>query len=182
MWTQQFSKRTSFAVALFDYHLRDLIEGLPNEDAGNLYFLNSGAARTRGAEFSLDHVWDQGAIVRASYAYAHAHELESAAVLENSPRQLAKLSFSAPIPGTRLRTGIEARHVSERRGLRDSVDAHTLVNATLTYTNATAGYDVVVSVHNLFDARYADPVGSSFRQDSIEQDGRTYLLRVVRRF
>jgi len=182
VWTQQLSERTSFTASLFEYRLRELIEGELNAEEGNLFFVNRGEARTRGVELALDHVWEQGALLRASYGYADAADPTSAQTLENSPRRLAKLSLSAPIPSTRLRTGIEARHVSERRGLLAAVGAHTLVNTTLTWTSLDARYDVVASVHNLFDQRYADPAGANFVQNAIEQDGRSYLLRIVYRF
>lgn len=182
VWTQQLAERTSLTASLFDYSLYDLIEATLNEQEESVFFLNRGDARTRGAELALDHVWEQGALLRASYGYARASAVGSAAVLENSPRQLAKLNFSAPITGTRLRAAIEARYVGKRAGLLATVDAYTLVNTSLTWTSTDARFDVVGSIHNLFDERYADPAGSSFAQNAIEQDGRTGFLRLVRRF
>jgi len=38
---------------------------------------------------------------------------------------------------------------------------------------------LAASIYNAFDVRYAHPVGLEFRQDVIEQDGRTFAVRAT---
>jgi len=40
------------------------------------------------------------------------------------------------------------------------------------------GFEASAGVYNLFDRHYGDPVSADFTQDTIEQDGRTYRLKM----
>ena len=62
--------------------------------------------------------------------------------------------------------------------LADVVVAHL----NLTARRILGRFDVSVGVYNLFGERYASPVGGEYLQNSIEQDGRSYRLKVTGRF
>lgn len=181
VWTKSFGPRTTLMASLFNYRLRNLIDETADEE-GNIFFQNRGRARTRGLEVSLDHLWEGGTALRASYTYARADDPDSDARLENSPRHLAKLNLSTPIPGSRARAGIEARHVGTRQGEFARIDSYQLVNATVTWPSRDRRLELSATVQNLLDERYADPAGAAFAQNGIEQDGRTWLLRAIYRF
>jgi iron complex outermembrane receptor protein len=44
------------------------------------------------------------------------------------------------------------------------------------------GLELSVSIYNLLDREYADPVSDDFTQDTIEQDGRTFRIEATKRF
>ena len=57
-----------------------------------------------------------------------------------------------------------------------------LVNATLFSQKIAKGLEVSASIYNLFDRRYSDPVSPDFTQDSVQQDGRQFRLKLTYRF
>jgi outer membrane receptor protein involved in Fe transport len=173
--------RTTVSASLFHERLRDLIDEQLEPERGRVYFANLSGVRTRGVEVALDRVWDNGAVLRASYGFANA-ESDVGGPLENSPRHLAKLNWSTPLPLPRLRAAVEARYVSSRRGELAVVGGYSVVNATVTWPSADGRLELSATVDNLFDRRYADPVEPAFLQNAIVQDGRSVLLRAIFRF
>jgi iron complex outermembrane receptor protein len=151
---------------------------------GLLVFVNSGLVDAKGVEFEAERLWDGGARLRTSYAWQTSRERESGATLVNSPRHLAKLNFSAPVWGDRLRTGAELQYASSRRTLAgDNVGGRLLANLTLLSEKLAPGLTLSASVYNLFDKRHADPGGEEHVPiDAIQQDGRSYRLKLNYRF
>lgn len=47
---------------------------------------------------------------------------------------------------------------------------------------APHGLELSGSAYNLFDTKYSDPGGDEHKQDSIEQDGRTFRVKLTYRF
>ena len=57
-------------------------------------------------------------------------------------------------------------------------DHYAVTNLTLMTKNLLRGLEVSASVRNLFDEEYSDPGSGEQVQDQIEQDGRTFWLKV----
>ncbi len=55
-------------------------------------------------------------------------------------------------------------------------------NLTLFSREIVKNLEVSASLYNLFDRRYRDPVAGDFRQPAIEQDGRTFRVKLTYRF
>ena len=72
--------------------------------------------------------------------------------------------------------------VGAGRVVGDAVGDAWVANATLFSQNLVKGLEVSASVYNLFDQRYRDPAASDFTQDSIEQDGRTFRVKLAYHF
>ena len=196
-WSRRFGVRTLVQASLYRYRIRGMIiqvdepapeaaeAAAPQADApllaeGVLVFRNAGRARAEGIEFSAEHRWSGGARLRASYAHARVED-HTGRTPVNSPRHTASANLALPLAGERLLAGIEARHVATRRGDVAPVDDYTLAHLTLTW-RPNAAWELQAGLRNLFDARYADPAGSAFLQNAIEQDGRGFLLRATRGF
>jgi iron complex outermembrane receptor protein len=82
--------------------------------------------------------------------------------------------------GTTL--ALDVRGIGERRSLDGApVRGFVVANATAT-TSAMKRLDLQVSLYNIFNTRYADPAAKEHVQRSIEQDGRTFRVRVIARF
>jgi len=56
------------------------------------------------------------------------------------------------------------------------------VNWNLFSQHLIKGVELSAGVYNLFDSRYGFPGGSGHLQDVIEQDGRTFRLKLTYRF
>jgi iron complex outermembrane receptor protein len=73
--------------------------------------------------------------------------------------------------------------MSSRRTVRgNEVGAHLVCNFTLFSRELAKGLELAASVYNLFDQRYSDPVSLDFTQDAIQQDGRSFRVKLAYRF
>ena len=57
-----------------------------------------------------------------------------------------------------------------------------LTNVTLFTQQLVTGWEFSAHLNNLFDYRYGDPGSGEHLQDTIEQDGRTFWLKLKYRF
>jgi iron complex outermembrane receptor protein len=93
------------------------------------------------------------------------------------------LNFIFPIIKEKLFLGLEEQYTSTRNTLfGGSVDEYFLTNLTLFGKNLVKGWDISAGVYNLFDRKYDDPGAEEHIQAAIEQDGRTYRLKVTYSF
>ncbi|MCK9365536.1 MAG: TonB-dependent receptor [Syntrophales bacterium] len=117
--------------------------------------------------------------MRTSYAWQISREKETGDELINSPRHLAKLNYSVPVWGERLRTGLELQYTSSRKTLAGgTANGHLLTNLTLLSEMLAKNLELSASIYNLFDKRYSDPGGEEHIQDLIAQDGRSYIFKL----
>ena len=165
---------------LFRYAVRDLIEAGVDPVDGLQVFGNSGSARTTGAGLEIERRWPSGARLRASYSLQRAAD-RMGAWLVNSPRNLFKGNAVLPL-GAGWVAGAELRYTSKRRTLAGEIPGYAIGNLNVTLPAAIPGLELSASLYNIFDKRYADPGGPEHAQDSIRQDGRTFLARLRHRF
>jgi iron complex outermembrane receptor protein len=103
--------------------------------------------------------------------------------LTNSPRHLAKLNLTSPLPGTAWRGGLEWQYTDQRRTLAgNETPPYALANLTLSSVRLLKGLEVSASLYNLFDKAYSDPGGEEHLQDVIPQDGRGWRLKLDYRY
>lgn len=166
---------------VFRYLVRDLINATIDPSDELLVFSNLDRVRTKGAGFEADSIWPNGARLRASYNYQVAED-EVGERLTNSPRHLAKIKLSAPLPGEWLRAGAELQYTGARRTPAGETGGFWLGNLNFTASRLARGLELSFGIYNLFDRRYADPGGTEHLQDSIAQDGRSVRLKLGYRF
>jgi outer membrane receptor protein involved in Fe transport len=144
-----------------------------------LSFSNVGRATAEGVELEGEIRLKNGAHGLASYTFQHATDRVTETVLTNSPRHVATFRVSMPSFGAdRSFTSIELQRLSGRRTLAGSVlDGVLVAHVTLT-GRVRPGLELVASIRNLLDQRYADPASDEHVQDSIPQDGRTFRMGV----
>jgi iron complex outermembrane receptor protein len=170
---------------LYYNEMKDLITQQPNSD-GDLVFENTDSATVRGIEAELEGRWESGLKARLSYTFADGTE-EAAGIdkrwLRNSPRHLGQASVSVPLWADKIFASLEVQMMSKRATLADrTVPGFVLVNATLFSRELVKNLEASASIYNLFDQRYRDPAGPDFTQDSIEQDGRTFRVKLTYHF
>jgi iron complex outermembrane receptor protein len=103
--------------------------------------------------------------------------------LSNSPRHLGKVSLLAPLYRDRIFASLEVQAMSDRLTVRNqTVDGFAVCNLTLFSRELVKGLEASVSLYNLFDTRYSDPVSVDFRQRAIEQDGRSFRAKLTYHF
>ncbi len=168
--------------SVFYNDIHDLIsfETLP----GDIFmFQNLDEAVARGFEAEVDARFAGGWRALASYTFTDAYDSRSDKQLSNSPDHLAKLNCTVPFYGDYLFGTLELVTFSSRKTVAgDRLAPEWLMNFTLFSQRIADGLELSASVYNLFDVHYNDPVGDDFTQDSIEQAGRTFRVKMTYRF
>jgi outer membrane receptor for ferrienterochelin and colicins len=170
------------SVAGYYYGIKNLIDQVPTPDGS--MFENESEVRAKGAELELDNKWSNGIEGRFSYTIQRAELTETGEPLTNSPTQLAKLNLSAPVMKDKIFAGVEEQYMSERRTeAGDRSQAFYLTNVTLYTRNLLNRLEASASIYNLLNKKYGDPVSGDLTPlDTVQQDGRTYRLKLTYAF
>jgi outer membrane receptor for ferrienterochelin and colicins len=181
---QYFGQHLRATAAGFYYTIDNLISLVRDPMDNLLVYRNEGQVRAHGAELELERRWSNGLLGRASYTYQRAEDERTGERLVDSPMHLAKFMLSVPLIRDRLFVSPELQYMSERK-LRTGGDAQDVVLANVTLLSLNfpfKGLEVSASVYNLLDYRYRDPASEEHRQSAIEQDGRTFRLKLTYAF
>ena len=88
-----------------------------------------------------------------------------------------------PLVPKELFAGFESKYIGKRKTLTGNyTDGSVITNLTLTYENAAKRMEIQMGVYNLFDVEYGHPGFGEHVQDIIDQDGRTFGVRLTQRF
>jgi hypothetical protein len=100
--------------------------------------------------------------------------------LDNSPRNLAKISGTIPL--SRFFFGaLESRYISAQTSYQGTrVQDAFQANATLSTGRALRDWEFSASCYNAFNDAKLDPAGPNLEEPEIRQDGRTYLFKLSR--
>ncbi|MBL0149923.1 MAG: TonB-dependent receptor [Ideonella sp.] len=153
----------------------DAVSGLTQYQSGQ-------TVKARGLELSADKTWGLGARLRGSMSFQDV-AYAGGGGLPNSPKLLAKLNLSAPLPWAGLRAGYELRRDSRRLSLDGTrLGGYAVSNLHLSTEALAKGLELSLNISNLFDKRYSQPAADSNWQNALEQDGRSIAARVSYRF
>jgi outer membrane receptor protein involved in Fe transport len=183
-------RQLRLTASAFQYRINDLIDEVSDPSTQLLQYRNVGRVQSRGAQFEAEQAWDNGGRLRASYSYQLAEDLNARdqgndPLLLDSPRHLAKLNVTSPIPFVPLKTGLEVQSMSRRRSFSGEVAGHTVTNLTLIDPTVTESLSVSFSLYNLFDTKYADPASAAIANlglGTIPQPRRSFLLKLTYSF
>ncbi len=169
-------------VTGYAYHITSLISQV-SDGTGRTTFQNVDEVTAHGAEFELDNKWMNGIEGRISYTIQRTKNNATGEPLTNSPAQLAKLNIIVPLINETTFCGIEEQYMSRRRTENGNFTGDVyLTNLTVFSQQIMDRFEASVSVYNALNRKYGDPVGHDFRQDTIQQDGRTYRLKLTYAF
>ena len=107
-----------------------------------------------------------------------------------------KFDLSVPLVQDKLFAGAEFRYVSDRQTLHNTTDpfgqpltvqggnagGYGVVNLTLFSRNVIKNLEASASVYNVLDRRYSDPASLFHVQDTIQQDGRSFRVKLTYHF
>jgi outer membrane receptor for ferrienterochelin and colicins len=187
IWEQQLSKPLRLTTSLFYNQIENQIiqvDESANSAVGGYIFRNLGSTDVKGVETELEARWASGLRGRISYTLADATDRAGGARVSNSPQHVGKLSLSVPLYREKVFAGLELQALSARQSATtsDTTPGYLLANFTLFSRELVKGLEVSASVYNLFDRHYSDPVGPDFTQQFIQQDGRTFRVKLTYRF
>ena len=182
-------------------YLRSSLSGFYNQMSDLLVF-SSGSftnfnANTKGLEVALEGGFlTNGLRGRVSYSLQQTRNSAVGWQIPDSPEHLVKLNLTAPIVPDKVFAGVEFQYDSSRRSLHNTTDGGGqpvtvqgvdaagagVVNLTLLAQNLVKNLEFSASVYNVLDHRYSDPASQFHVQDTIEQDGRTFRLKLTYRY
>jgi len=181
-YDQVLNPHLKLATAVFYYDVNDLISfGL--DANGNSTFGNVASATSKGGEIELDGNWAKGWRARLSYTYADARDGATGQRLSNSPEHLAKFNLTAPLWPEKVFANFEILGMSDRTTVQgNGVGSPWLANFTIFSREILSGVELSAGIYNLFDKKYSDPVGSDFAETSVQQNGRSFRVKLTYRF
>ncbi|MDL2354047.1 MAG: TonB-dependent receptor [Pseudomonadota bacterium] len=174
---QQLARNQRLTVTAFQNIVTGLISQTLVADTAEAIFQNASNVRARGIETEYERSWNGSAMLRASYSWQKAQQRDASAI--NSPAQLAKVNFAAPIGASRWRAAIEAQYVGERVTLNGRTGGFVLANVNVFSVGLTRHLDAALGIYNVLNRRYADPATGGHTQDSLVQDGRSLRLTLT---
>ena len=176
---QRFSSNYRMSAGVFSYEIDDMIRQMTDSD-NMLVFKNSGQMTAQGFELELEGVWTAGLRGNIGYTYQEAKDKATGETPANAPQHIGKANLIVPLFSDIWSLGTNLQYLSPRKTIDgSSTDAAWVIKMTLLAKNIRPGLTVSLSGYNLLNQKYKDPVGAEFRQSGIEQDGLTFLLKMV---
>jgi len=178
---QGIGKHFTLSGNLFRNDIDRLISLEPVAD-GQLQYQNVQSVVAKGVEIELDGRAQSGLQGSASYGFTHPStgQLD---LLANSPQHLAKLNVSVPVIQKRLFASMDAQYTSPRQTLLgDTVSGFSIFNVSLLGHTLGKHLDVSAGVYNLLDKKYFDPGRPEDPENTIQQDGRSFRIKLTARF
>ncbi|HET6419959.1 MAG TPA: TonB-dependent receptor [Geobacteraceae bacterium] len=183
IYEQYLGRNIRGSIDGFYYKIKNLIVQVIDPADGFSVYRNLDNADAKGVELELDGKWDSGITGRASYSYQDARNSNTGEPLVNSPRNLAKLNLTVPLYRDKVFLGIEEQFTDRRKTLAGRyAKVFFVTNLTLFSRDLLRNLELSASVYNLFDYNYYDPAGTTNVQDIIQQDGRTFRIKLTYRF
>jgi outer membrane receptor for ferrienterochelin and colicin len=176
---QELTDNIRAVASIYHNEIEDLIALTTDPTDDLLVFSNLGEAKATGGELQFEGRWDNGWAGSISYSYQYAENKSTGEQLVNSPLNMVKCNVMIPLLEDKLMAAFEAQYESGRKTLDDDkTDDIFLTNLTLLSRNVIKGVTLSASIYNLFDQDYAYPGSEEHYQDSIEQDGRTFRIKL----
>jgi iron complex outermembrane receptor protein len=172
------------SASRYSYSIRNLITQTYDPLNGSTMFQNQERAEATGTELEVQKSWSNGADGRLSYTFQKAVDPNTGELLTNAPKHLAKLNLVVPIIRDRFFAGIEEQVTGQRTTLAGkSTDGFAVTNLTLFGRNRPRTVEASLSLYNVLDKKYSDPVsGDLFPIDSLQQDGRSIRVKLTYAF
>lgn len=183
VWEQYLGKRFRVAAAGFHYNIEGLINQQTDPVDGLLVFRNTEKVSAEGLELELEKKWAWGLEGGLNYIFQDAESQTFGGQLTNSPKHLGRFNLSVPLVKKKLFASMDVQYVGQRKTLAGNyTGAYVVPNFTLFSRNLLKGWQISAGLYNLFNKRYGDPGSHDNRQDIIEQDGRSFRLKIGYRF
>jgi outer membrane receptor for ferrienterochelin and colicins len=168
------------SAGVFSYDIEDMIRQVNDPETNLMVFENSGKMKAKGFDLEVEGVWTAGLRGNIGYTFQEATDKSTGETPANSPQHIGKANLIVPLISDNWSLGTNIQYLSPRKTNDGSeTDAVWIINMTLLAKDLRPGLTLSFSGYNLLNKKYKDPVGLEFRQTGIEQDGTTFLLKMV---
>jgi iron complex outermembrane receptor protein len=176
----RFGKTYYVSGAGFLTRIDDLINQGFDVVTTNPTFANATPVQTKGIELEFGAKWANGVEGSISDSLQDSENVATTNVLTNSPRNLAKVNLSLPLPRTKFFSGVEAQYVSRRTTVAQTVlGGYFVTNITFFRRRLADNLDFSAGVYNLFDKHYSESGSINVVESSIPQDGRSFRIKLT---
>jgi outer membrane receptor for ferrienterochelin and colicin len=180
---QALGQNFTLSGSVFRNEIFNLISLEMNPSDNQQQYENSDKATAAGVEIEFDGHLPSGIRGRASYSFVDAEQPVTQQLLTNSPQHLGKLDLVVPVVQQRLFASADAQYTSSAQTLAgNTVSGFSVLNLTLLGHTLGKHLDLSASVYNVFNKKYFDAGRPEDPEDSIQQDGRTFRIKLTGRF
>ena len=182
VYERYFDSKYRVSLSGYSYDIDGLITQV-EEEFNMQFFANMEDVRARGVELEVEASYQNGAILRGSWAIQRAEDVASGWELTNSPHQLAKFTGSIPLFGSPVFANLDVQYNSKTVTLvRTRSPSFVLANLTLNTHDLWSGVELTAGVYNIFDVDRRFPGAEEHVQETLPQEGRTYGGRFIVKF
>ncbi|MFA6545771.1 MAG: TonB-dependent receptor, partial [Limisphaerales bacterium] len=185
VWEQALGGPWQLTSSAYFYEIADAITQITDPADGLLVFRNTGQNTGRGVENELAYKADNGFRSRLSYVFSETEDRTTGAALSNSPKHLARWHNTLPLHADKVFFSTELTYTGPVQGTPAAatrVGGCWLLNSTLYTRELVRGWSASVSVYNLLDRRYRNTVGDEIAFGQIQQDGRSFQVKLTGKF
>jgi len=176
---QRFGKYLQGVVSGFVYKIEGLITQVPFTETWTT-FENTDDISAKGIEAELRAKWENGLSASVNYTFQEVRNTKTDDVLPNSPRHLIKANLVIPLISDKIFISSQGQYMSLRKTINgNDIEDYFIMNTGLLCMNIIKRLEFSASVYNLFDKIYSDPGSEEFRQEIIEQNGRTFRFKLT---
>jgi outer membrane receptor for ferrienterochelin and colicins len=180
---QSLGERFTLTGVVFRSWIKNLITLESDPADGNSTYRNAQQVTSTGVEFELNAHLTAGLQGRATYSYTVAHQSLPNQLFPNSPRHLGKLNLSVPVVRHSLFASLDAQYTSSVQSLAgNTISGFGILNATALGHVFNKHFDLSASLYNLLDKKYFNPGRPEDPEDSLQQDGRNFRLKLTAHF
>jgi outer membrane receptor for ferrienterochelin and colicins len=181
---QGFGQRFKLSGNVFRNHIDQLISLETDAGSGKLVYRNFEDVQVTGVEIEFSGHSSNGFEGTTSFTFADANNISAAdQELTNSVRHMAKLNLIAPVIRKRLFAALDAQYTGRRINLNgNTVAGFAVFNVTLLGHMLGRHVDLSTSIYNILDKKYFDPGRPEDVQNAIQQDGRSFRIKLTGRF
>jgi len=179
VWEQGLSERLWISTSVFHITADDLISQMILDD-GSFIFRNVQNVASDGIELELRSRLPHGLEGVVSYSFQESKDRDIKQLLNNSPRHLGKADLVQPMLRRKLIARLNAQYRSGMTTFAGgSVSSFPVVNFDLLGKQISKHLDLSLSLNNLLDKTYYDPPSTAVPETSIQQDGRTFRVKMT---
>jgi iron complex outermembrane receptor protein len=185
VWEQALNKQWQFTASAYYYKITDAITQITDLADGLLVYRNTGQNTGRGIESELGYKADNGFRSRLSYVFSETEDLSTGSALCNSPKHLGRWHNTLPLHADKVFFSTELTYTSPTMGTPAAgvrVAGYWLLNSTIYARELLPGWSASVSVYNLLDRRYHNVIGDEITGGQIQQDGRSFQVKLTGKF
>ena len=167
-------------AAAFLNRIDDLIEQSIDPFTENPIYLNSGPMRSRGLELKIGAKWQSGFEGAIADTLQDSRYVWTGDAVTNSPRNVAKAHFSAPLVRDRWFASVDAQYVSRRRTIaQTNLGGYFLSNFVISTNGLSERFDISAGIYNALNKHYAESGSINTVETSIPQDGRSFRIQLT---